>query len=188
MAGKIPKRLYQVIILVLLVAAVGLMIHDITGISGIFAGVGRCFGAGLAARLFAFIVTLLAYFIPWFAIAMLLRRFSAMPTLSQELAGMEGEGAFEKMKNSYRQERSKLQQWKTEGKAIYYRRMAVAGFAVFGISMLCIAVIIFLFGWRTLAVVAEYKFGLALVLCPPIALVMALYFTARAVAGKRNRG
>ena len=148
----------------------------------------RLFGGGLAARLGAFIVTLRAYFIPWFIVYMLLRRFSAMPALSQELAGMEGKNTLEKFKNSYGRERSKLQQWKAEGNVIYYRGMALGSFALCGISMICIVVILFLFGRQVLLTVVEYKFGLALVLCPPVALVMGLYFTARAAAGRGKRG
>ncbi|MBN1533775.1 MAG: hypothetical protein JXA20_13985 [Spirochaetes bacterium] len=179
MAGTIPKRLYQILVTIFLVPTFGLMVFDFTGDAGIFAAVKGGAGHGAVGALLAFIATLFAYFVPWVAVALVLRRFSDMPGFTQELSGMEGGGVVDKMRSAYRQESRKLEELKGRGSARYYRRMALGGIAVFAVSTIALAAVVFLLGRDALMTIAEYRLGLALLLAPPISLVLTIYYAGR---------
>ncbi|HQP47714.1 MAG TPA: hypothetical protein PKX12_03200 [Spirochaetota bacterium] len=184
MATKIPKKVFQVIVLSLLIPTFWFMIYDCSRENGVFAYIRYAVGHGSVGMLLAFIITLFTYFIPWVAVALLLRRFSAMPSLSQELSELEGGSVFEKMHIAYKREDRKLKEWKREGHAEYAKRMALGGFFVFVTSFIIIVVLVFLFNWSPLLTIAQYKIGLALVLAPVISLVLTIYYSVKFFAQK----
>lgn len=179
MTAKIPKKVFRVIVLSLLIPDFGFMIYDCTRENGIFASVRRAVGHGAVGMLLAFIVTLLAYFIPWVVVALLLRRFSTMPSLSQELSELEGGSVIDKMRNAYKKEDRKLKEWKHGSHAEYAKRMALGGLFVFVTSSIIIVVLVFLFDWSPLLAIAQYKIGLALLLAPAISLILTIYYSVK---------
>jgi hypothetical protein len=184
MINNIPKKVFQVIVLFLLIPTFGLMIYDCSRDKFLFASVRHAVGHGSVGMLLAFIVTLFAYFIPWVAVALLLRRFSAMPSLSQEFSELEGGSVFDKMHIAYKKEDRKLKEWKREGHVEYVKRMALGGFFVFVTSSIIMVVLVFLFDWSPLLTIAQYKIGLALVLAPVISLVLTIYYSVKFFAQK----
>ena len=182
---KIPKRIFQATALLLLVPTFALVAYDASHDSGIYTALREILGQGPFGRLLSFIAMLLAYVLSWAAVAMLLRKLSDMPSFSQELSGMEGKTIVEKFMNSYRAESSRLDKWKSEGNVRYASRMALAAFAVSASLFIALAVVVFLFDWRYLVEIAQFKIGLVVILTPVIALILGVYYCFRAMTARR---
>jgi len=182
---KIPKRIFQATALLLLIPTFALVAYDAAHDGCLYSTLKALLGEDPFARLLSFIATLLAYVLSWAAVAMLLRKFTDMPTFSQELSGMKGGTIAEKFMNSYRRESRTLEQWKNEGNVRYARRMALAAFTVSAALLAALAIVVFLFDWRYIVEIAQFKIGLAIILTPVIALILGVYYCYRAMTLKR---
>jgi hypothetical protein len=95
----IPKRLFQIIALILLLVCFGLAIYFIATASGVFRWLQTMIGED--RRGMAMVLTFLILFVGWVIVVLPLRIMSHMPTLDEEMEAAGAENISEFMRKSW---------------------------------------------------------------------------------------